>query len=73
MLPLALGLVGGGQVIKELAVHLHECLEHVVDERHYRLVPVLLADAVQCREHYRHDHLIVLFHQTHYVLVIPEV
>lgn len=73
LLPLALSLVGGSQVIKEFAVHLHERLEHVVDERHYRLVPVLLADAVQCREHNWHDHLIVLLHQTHYVLVIPEV
>lgn len=31
---LFLQLVGGGKVVKKLAIHLHEGLQDVVDERH---------------------------------------
>lgn len=31
---LLLHFVGGGEVIKQFAVHLHEGLQHVVDQRH---------------------------------------
>lgn len=68
-----LRLVGRGEVVKQPWVHLHEGLEHVVDERHDGLVPVLLGDAVQRGEHDRHDHLVVLLDQGHDVLVVPEV
>ena len=36
-------LVAGGEVVEQPRVHLHEGLEHVVDQRDDRLVPVLLA------------------------------
>lgn len=73
LVPLPLRFVAGGEVVEELGVHLHEGLEHVVDEGDYRLVPVLFADAVEGREHDRHYHVVVLLHQRHDVLVVPEV
>lgn len=56
-------LIASSELIEELGIHLHESLEHIVDERHYGLVPVLLADPVQRGEHYRHYHVVVFFHQ----------
>ena len=71
LLPLA--LVVGGELVEELVVELHERLEDAVDERDDRLVPVLLRDAVERREHDRQNHVAVLLDQAHYVLVIPVV
>lgn len=73
VLLLALSLVAGGEFVEQLGVHLHEGLEHVVDQCHNGLVPVLFADAVQRREHDRHDHLVVLLHQRHHILIVPDV
>ena len=35
-------LVAGGEVIEQAGVHLHKGLQHVVHQRNYRLVPMLL-------------------------------
>ena len=70
---LLLSLVVRRELIEELTIHLHERLEHVVDEGNDRLVPVLLRDAVQCREHYGKDHIRVLLDQTHDVFIVPVV
>ena len=40
---LSVRLVASGEVVKEARVHLHEGLQHVVHQRNYRLVPMLLA------------------------------
>ena len=40
---LSVRLVAGSEVVKEPGVHLHEGLQHVVHQRNYRLVPMLLA------------------------------
>lgn len=66
-------LVARGQLVKQLRVHLHERFQHVVDEGDDRLVPVLLADPVQGREHDRHDDGVVVLDQRHRVLIVPEV
>ena len=70
---LLLSLVVRRELIEELTIHLHERFEHVVDEGNDRLVPVLLRDAVQCREHYGKDHIRVLLDQTHDVFIVPVV
>ena len=36
-------LVACSKVVKQSAVHLHKCLENIVDQRHNGLVPMLLA------------------------------
>ena len=70
---LTLSLVIGGELIKELAVHLHESLQDVVDQGDDGLVPVLLGDAVQGGEHDGQHHVAVLLNQVHDVLIVPEV
>ena len=52
---LSFHFVVGRQFVEQLAIHLHERLQHIVDQGDYCLVPMLLADAVKCREHDRHD------------------
>jgi len=42
VLPLSVGLVASSKVVKQPAIHLHKCLENIVDQRHNRLVPMLL-------------------------------
>ena len=42
---LSVGLIAGREVVEQPRVHLHERLQHVVDEGHDRLVPVLLTDS----------------------------
>ena len=44
ILLLSISLVGGREVIEEATVHLHEGLEHVVDQGDDSLVPVLFTD-----------------------------
>lgn len=66
-------LIADGELVEQLRVHLHEGLEHVVDQRDDGLVPVLLGYAVEGGEHDRHDDVVVLLHQGHYVLVVPEI
>ncbi len=68
---LTLGLVVGGELVKEFAVDFHEGLEDVVDESDDRLVPVFLGDAVQTRKHDRQDHSGVLLDQGRHVVIIP--
>lgn len=66
-------LIASGELVEQFGIHLHECLKHVVDECYDSLIPVLLADSIQCREHYGHYHMIIFFHQWHYVFVVPKV
>jgi len=70
---LPLRLVAGGQLIEQLRVHFHKRLQHVVDERHNGLIPVLLADAIKGREHDGHDDRIVLLDERHGVLIVPQI
>lgn len=70
---LSLRLVAGGQLVEQLRVHLHERFQHIVDKGDDRLVPVLLADSVQSREHDRHDDSVVVLDQRHRVLIVPKV
>ena len=65
-------LVVRRQFLEQRAVHLHECLEDVVDQGQDGLVPVLLRDAKQCWKHDGHDDGLVLFDQTREVLVVPQ-
>jgi len=71
MLLLSFGLVVGREFVEELAVDFHERLEYVVDQRHNRLVPVLLGDPIKSRKHDCQDNGRVLFYQAHNVLVVP--
>lgn len=70
---LSLSLVRGGELVEQFAVHLHEGFEHIVDESDNRLIPVLLADTIESREHDWHNHVVIFFYQRHYVLIVPEV
>ena len=71
--PLSLCLVVGGELIKQFAVHLHEGFEDVIDQGHDGLVPVVLGDAVESREHDGQHSVAVLVDEVHDVLIVPEV
>ena len=64
--------VVGSEFLKQRAVHLHKRLEDVVDQRQDCLIPVLLRDAEQRREHDRHHNRLVLLDQAREVLVVPQ-
>ncbi len=66
-----LGLVVGGEFVEQLRVDLHEGFEDVVNERDDGLVPVLLGDAVETREHDGQDDGRVLLDQRRHVVVVP--
>ena len=73
LLALSLRLVVGSEFVEQFPIHLHEGLEDVVDEGHDRLVPMILGNLVQRREHDRHHHARVLFDHRHDVLVVPKI
>lgn len=56
---LPLTLIVGSKFIKELAVHLHKCLQNVINKSYDRLIPMLLANPVQRWEHNTHNYMIV--------------
>ena len=60
-------------LIKELAVHFHEGLEHIIDKRNYWLIPVFFGDAVECWEHDVEDDIGVLLYEAHNVFIVPVV
>ena len=55
-------LVAESQVVREPPIHLHECLEDVVDQCHDCLIQVLLIYPEESREH---DERVVLLYQGH--------
>lgn len=57
---LSFRLVAGREFIKKFGIHFHKSFQHIVDEGNNCLVPVLLADAIQCRKHDWHNDTIVI-------------
>lgn len=70
---MSLRFVAGREFVEQFRVHFHKRLEHIIHKSNYGLVPMFLRDAVERGEHYRHYYVVVLFHQRHDILVIPEV
>ena len=59
---LSLSLIGGCQLVEQFRVHLHKGFENIVDKSDNRLIPVLLANAIEGWEHDWHYGRTVLFY-----------
>ena len=66
-------LVARRKIIEQFRIHFHISLQNIIDQCNNGLIPVLLADAIERREHNGHNNCIILFNQRHGVLIVPKV